>query len=219
MTSGNAPFTVRPSAQGAIPSDATWQREAERLRYVGLESIRRAASQWATVMLAVTGLLSSASAIAAPDGLASLSGTIPRIWSAGLIGAGLILAVISVGLAASAGAGKVSRVVLTGPELRTLSATEAESARTKLFISRLLALGVLPLYLAGFAVMAFTPIDDAERLMSVETLDGLTVCGLSAGPKSGLIEINSATGILAFPVERIREIELPTSCPVPQAAG
>ncbi|MER6680715.1 hypothetical protein [Streptomyces olivaceoviridis] len=95
-----------------------------------------------------------------------------------LAGAALILALVSVILAAVASQGSAVKMIASGPQYRDASLLAASVANKRLIWSRRLAVAIIPLYLGALGVMSYSPLE-SQKAPSVQLTDksGSKYCG------------------------------------------
>lgn len=171
---------LSPGDSPASPEDRLWQRDAERARRLGLSSVQRTAERWGTTLLAVTGLLTTVTALQGPRDLAAVRDLWPwKILGGGLAALAIIVAGVAVLLAALAAQGKPEQIVASGPELRRVSLAQTSKAVCRLKWSRLTSILVIPLYLGALAVATYAPRQSPIPVVAIEVRDGSLQCAVS----------------------------------------
>jgi hypothetical protein len=191
---------------------------AEEARFSGLSDIQRAAERWGATILVITGLLTTLTAVRGPTDLAALQ----RLWPDKVIvgvlaGAALVLALVSVILAAVASQGSAVKMIASGPQYRDASLRAASIANNRLIWSRRLAVAIIPLYLGAIGVMSYSPLE-SEKPPSVTLTDksGSVYCG-STIKRSGrdILLYRENEKVIRLRLEDLSNISAVSSCDKP----
>jgi hypothetical protein len=204
-------FELGTSQKVPSPEDRLWQRDAERARREGLASVQRTSERWGATLLAVTGLLTTVTALQGPRDLSLLRDLGWKILGGGLAAAAVLVAAIAVLCAALAAQGKAVDIIASGPELKRVSLAQTKTASRYLKSSRVIAIFVVPLYLAALGVATYAPRSTPPSSIYVQLREGPQVCANSVSFSGTNAVLTVANQQLIVPVHGVTSVS-PSTC-------
>jgi hypothetical protein len=205
-----------PSPNPATPDDLRWAKMAGEARFNGLPDIQRTAERWGATILVITGLLTTLTVVRGASDLAALRDLWPhKILVGSFAGIALLVAIISVILAAMAAQGQPVEIVVSGPRFEEATGKATRTASGRLKWSRYLAVLVVPFYLAALGIMAYAP-QATDQPPTVTVIDevGGTYCGTSAKKQGGNLVIVGEKGVVAkVPLSSVVNLSPAAKCP------
>ncbi|WP_405018469.1 hypothetical protein OHV05_17165 [Kitasatospora sp. NBC_00070] len=208
-------ITIELSDLPASAEDLRWEKIAESERIQALPGVRRAAEKWGATTLVITGLLATVTTVRGAADLGSLRDFWPGQILAGVFSAlSLIAALASVTLAALAAQGTPIRMVASGPRLKEASLYEAGRASQRLRLSRRWALAILPLFMIGMGILAYSPKESAEPpAVQITDSNGIKRCGTQVKSSgSSFVLVNNDGASVEIPQSSVRDIAAVKTC-------
>ncbi|MFF5404148.1 hypothetical protein ACFY8K_15460 [Streptomyces misionensis] len=176
--------------------DLKWDKKAEEARFNSLAAVQQSAERWGATILVITGLLTALTVVKGPSDLAALRDEPFKILVGALSALALIVALASVVFAARAAQGQAVKIHPTGDQFRQETLTGTKRAHSRLKLSRLLALFVIPLYLSSIGVLAYAPqADEKPPQISVTDKKGVRFCAAAAKIVDGYWILTNDDGI------------------------
>lgn len=208
-----APVKVRKIGASA-PGERELQIRAEQLAADALSRIRTAAEKWGATTAAVFTALGFATFFQGRNQITALAEVFEILTGAALLAA-FLLALVSIVLAGLAAQGNPRRMVVTGPELRTIEAEEANRARRLLTWSRTSVACAGALVIGVLGLLWFAPTDDAVATQRVLVLvrAGDLICGPLETQGDGRLEVRTSDGVEAIRVSDVVSVSAVASCP------
>ncbi|WNZ08700.1 hypothetical protein [Streptomyces sp. 11x1] len=193
--------------------DVEWDRRATEARFNSLTAIQATAERWGATILVITGLLTALTVIRGPSDVNALQSTASKVTVGVLSALSLFTALGSVVYAARAAQGQAVRVLPTGDRFRQATLLGTETANKYLTRSRVLALWIIPFYLASIAVMSYAPQKEAGKpVVSVTDAAGVNYCG-SVKISKGVFIVTSERGVVnRVPSSSVRAVAAKKEC-------
>jgi hypothetical protein len=212
---GNEGRRVTRPGERHVPTseDRYWAERAATVGETSLADLRATAEKWRGGLTALTGIVAAALAVGAPF----VHGVVASPVARNLIGAGIILAVLSLGIASwaamNAAFGSPGDIQNNGDALRIWSDTAATSALAQLKRAKVGTLVGFSLLIVTASIGIFgsstTPAPSRVTLTDTSQLCG-TVSFQGGGSVVDVVAPNGT--IVSQPLADVRSIEFETGC-------